>query len=336
MTAAFESPTIPVMKVLVTGGTGFLGSHLVDRLLEGPDAEVHALVRSPEKARRLEGNERIHFHRGDLFNVPRLPSGLSAVFHLAGMTKACKASDYYTVNQGGTASLFRALEAQDGSPRIVHLSSLAAAGPSSPGRPIREDDPPRPVSAYGKSKLAGEREALGFKDRFPLVILRLSAVYGPRDEDFLEFFRWIRRGILPAYGGRPKSLSLCTARDAVRAILLSARADVRSGEIFNIGAAPPATWDEVGETAARILGKKVARVRIPVVATFLACAVSGGVGRLRRKPATLNLSKFRDMRPESWVADVGKARTALGFEAATSLEEGLRETLDWYRAHGLL
>lgn len=324
------------MKVLVTGGTGFLGSHLIDRLLAEPDTEVHALIRNPAKLRWLEGKERVRFLKGNLFDVPKLPSGLSVVFHLAGLTKACKASDYYTVNQAGAASLFRALACEGGSPRVVHLSSLAAAGPSSPGRPSREDDPPRPVSPYGKSKLGGEREALEFRDQFSLVILRVSAVYGPRDEDFLEFFRWIRKGILPLYGRRTKSLSLCAARDAVQALLLAARAEVRSGEIFNIAAAEPSTWDELGEITARLLGTKLARVRIPAGAAFLACAVSGGVSRLRRKPATLNLSKYRDMRPDSWEADIRKAREVLGFEARISLEDGLRETLDWYVRNGLL
>ena len=336
MTAVVKSHTIPVMKVLVTGGTGFLGSHLVDRLLENPDTEVYALVRNPAKARRIEGRDRLRLLKGDLSSVPRLPSDLSVVFHLAGLTKACKPSEYYTVNQAGTASFFHALAAETGSPRVVHLSSLAAAGPSSPGRPVREDDEPRPVSPYGRSKLAGEREALAFKDRFPLVILRVAAVYGPRDEDFLEFFRWIRKGILPAYGRRRKTLSLCAAKDVVQAITLAAATEVRSGEIFNIAASKPATWDEVGETAARILGRKLVRVRIPAWAAFVIAAASTGAGRARGKPTALNLGKFKDMRPDHWEADVRKARELLGFEARTPLEEGLRETMDWYVRNGLL
>lgn len=324
------------MKVLVTGGTGFLGSHLIDRLLEDPDTEVYALVRNPAKARRLEGRDRLRLLRGDLSSVPTLPPGLSVVFHLAGLTKACKPSEYYTVNQVGTASLFRALAAEGGSPRVVHLSSLAAAGPSSPGRPVREDDEPRPVSPYGRSKLAAEREALAFKDRFPLVILRVAAVYGPRDEDFLEFFRWIRKGFLPAYGRREKTLSLCAARDVVQAIILAGAAAVRSGEIINVAAPVPATWDEVGKTAARLLGRKLVRLRIPAWAAFTVAAASSAAGRVRGRPTALNLSKFKDMRPDHWEADVRKARELLGFEARMSLEEGLRETIDWYIRNGLL
>jgi dihydroflavonol-4-reductase len=336
LTAEGKSHTIQVMKVLVTGGTGFLGSHLVDRLLEDPGMEVHALVRNPAKTRWLEGLERVRFLEGDLQSVPKLPSGLSVVFHLAGLTKTCKTSEYYTVNQAGTASLFHALAGLAEPPRVVHVSSLAAGGPSFLGRPAREADPPRPVSPYGISKLGGESEALVYKDRLPLVILRVGAVYGPRDEDFLEFFRWIRRGFLPLYGRGPKFLSLCHVREAVQAILLAGGTRVPSGEIINIANAGPSTWEELGETAARILGRKVVRVRIPGWAAFVVCAASEGAGRLRGKATALNLGKYEDMKPRSWVADVRKAREVLGFESRISLEDGLRETLEWYARNGLL
>jgi dihydroflavonol-4-reductase len=324
------------MKVLVTGGTGFLGSHLIDRLLEDPETEVHALIRNPAKAPWPEGAGGVRFIPGDLHALPPLPAGLSVVYHVAGLTKALKSSEYYTVNQAGTASLFQALARSGESPRVVHISSVAAGGPSSPGRPVREDDPPRPVSPYGLSKLRGEEEALKYKDRLPLVILRVGAVYGPRDEDFLEYFRWLRRGIRPRFGRGKQSLSLCYAADAVRAILLAARSAVRSGEVFNIADPEPRTWDEIGEIAARILGRKTVRVRVPSWLAFLACAASGAVGRLRGRATALNLSKYMDMRPDGWVADSRKAEDVLGFKTRFTLEDGLKETLDWYVRRGLL
>lgn len=324
------------MKVLVTGGTGFLGSHLIDRLLGDPGTEVHALVRNPARTRWLPAGDRLRILEGDLSRVPKLPDGLSVVFHLAGLTKATRSSDYYTVNEAGTASLFRALAAGRGSPKVVHLSSLAAAGPSSPGRPAREEDPPRPVSPYGMSKLAAEREALAHKDRFPLALLRVAAVYGPRDEDFLDFFRIIRRGVLPLYGRRPKTLSLCYAADVVEAVLSAAEAPLATGEVLNIAHPRPASWRELGETAGRLLGRKLLRVRIPAWGAFLASAASTAAAGLLGRPAALNLSKFKDMQPDHWEADVTKARRVLGFEARVSLEDGFRETLDWYVARGLL
>ncbi len=328
---------MPLVKALVTGGTGFVGNHLIDRLLEDGATEVYVLVRNRAKARRLEGIGRVHILEGNLFSIPALPSGLEAVFHLAGLTKTFKPSEYYTVNRKGTASLLAALASLPDTPRLVHVSSFAAAGPAPAGRPGREDDPPHPVSAYGKSKLMAEEEVLACRGRFPVVILRLGAVYGPGDEDFLRYFRMIRRGFMASIGRVARPLSLCHVEDAVGAMLLAARArDVASGEVFNIAAPAPATWEEIGRAAAAVFGRRVVGLRIPLWAAYLVCAASEGISRIRRKATPLNMSKFHDMRAPGWAADVEKARRVLGFEARIGLDDGLRDTLEWYARHGLL
>jgi nucleoside-diphosphate-sugar epimerase len=309
------------MRVLVTGGTGFLGSHLVEGLLEEPGVEVFARVR---------------FIAGDLQNVPALPDGLAAVYHVAGSTKTLKSRVYYTVNRDGTTNLLRALEPQSGRLRFVHMSSLAAVGPSPPERGVREDDPPRPVSHYGESKLQAEGEVLKCRDRFSVIILRPGAIYGPRDEDFLEYFRWIKRGIRPLLGRR-KSLSLVYVRDAVRAALMAGRSDLASGEIFNVADPTPCGWEDIGRVAAGLLGKKPVDLHLPLWTAYLASAASEGIGRLLGAETSLmNISKVKQMKPDGWVADVRKAREGLGFETRFSLEQGLGETIAWYLWKGLL
>jgi nucleoside-diphosphate-sugar epimerase len=327
---------IPSVKVLVTGGTGFVGSHLVDRLLERPDTEVFALVRNPKKTRWLAGPDRVGIVEGDLFNVPPLAPGIDVVYHSAGLTKTFKSSGYYTVNAGGTQNLLESLAAQGLEPRFIHLSSLAASGPSSPGRPVREEDLPRPLSPYGLSKLRAEEKALGFKDRFYVAVLRIGAVYGPRDEDFLDYFRWVARGVVPVLGSGDRRISLCYVGDVVEACLKAAEADVPSGEIFNIAREQPVSWTEFAEAAARVLGKKVRKLKVPLWVAFLAACGSDLGGRVLNKPKALNLKKFREMKAPGWVADTGKAKTLLGFEVRLSLEEGLKKTLAWYLENGLL
>lgn len=324
------------MRVLVTGGTGFVGSHLVDRLLEDPGHEIIALVRDRTRIRWLEGHDRVQLVEGDLLKPPALPAGLDAVFHLAGLTKTLRTKDYYTVNRDGTANLLKALEGQSSRLRFIHMSSIAACGPSDPERPTREDDPSNPVSPYGESKLQAEAEVARAAGRLSAVILRTAAIYGPRDEDFLEYFRWMGRGILPLVGSRPKVLSLCYVRDVVRALLLAAEADVPSGTIYNIADPRPYTWEDIGQTVAALLGKKLVPVHIPHWAAFLASAASEGVGRLAGTATALNVSKYKQMRPDCWTVDTDKARRDLGFETTVSLEEGLKETIAWYVERRLL
>jgi nucleoside-diphosphate-sugar epimerase len=321
-------------KALLTGGTGFIGSHLAEALAAA-GIEVYALVRDPGRIKFLSGID-VRLVAGDLATVPALPPGLDWVFHLAGLTKALKKEEYYNVNQKGTASFFEALAAQGQRPRIIHVSSLAAAGPSDKAAGRTEEDPASPVSPYGRSKLAGEGEALARKDRFPLVLIRVGAVFGPRDQDFLKFFRTVAKGFLPAFGRRPQPMCVCYVRDLVEALLLAARADLPSGTILNIGNAAPSDFLEIGRISARLLGRRVRRLVIPLPAVGAIARLSDGWSRISGKPTPVNRHKYRDLRQPGWTADVSKARTLLGFEARTPLDEAIRETLDWYRAQGLI
>lgn len=324
------------MNVLVTGGTGFVGSHLIDFLLGRGDVEIFVLVRDPGRLRGLSGKPDLHILKGDLFSIPTLPSSLEVVFHLAGLTKALKSNDYYTVNREGTASLFQSLLDRGLKPRVVHLSSLAAGGPSSPARGVREDDPPRPVSPYGKSKLQAEEAALSYRQDIPVTVLRVGAVYGPRDEDFLIYFRYVKKGLLPLFGPEKKYLSLCSVHDLVRAMDISSRSEAAAGEVFNIADGTPHSWEDIGWSAAEAMGKKVLPVRVPMWAAYLAASGSEIISKLIGKPTPLNRSKYRDMKQPGWVADVRKAKELLGFETARPLDEAIRETVQWYERNGLL
>lgn len=329
LTGAGDSHTIRAVNVFLTGGTGFIGSHLIELLL-ARGASIIALVRDPVRAAALEGKG-VRFLRGDLFSLPPLPAGIDIVFHLAGRTRSLKTADYYTVNHEGTASLFRRLKAGSGRPKVIYLSSLAAAGPSINGTPVKESDPPHPVTHYGRSKLLGEEEALRFKDEFPLVIARATAVFGPRDLDFLTYFKVINRGIL-ATVRKNRMVSICYVRDLAEALCLCAEKELPSGEIFNIADPAPVSWEEFGLAAARALGKKAVRVRVPLGVVAAAAALSELRDRLARNPGIFNRDKYRDLKQTGWVADVGKAARMLSFRTRYPLDRALRETMDWYKA----
>jgi len=324
------------MRAFVTGGTGFIGSHLIDYLLENKGAEVYALVRDPTNLKWLTGLD-VHLLKGDLFTLPSLPSDIDYVFHIAGITKARKLADYYTVNQHGTASLFQTLQRQKISPRkIIYLSSIAASGPSAEKIPIKENDKPHPIHPYGESKLLGEKEALKFRNNFSLIIIRVGAVFGPRDKDFLSYFKIINKGILPSLAFKRRRLSLCYIEDLVHAFDLCLQKDIESGEIFNIADPQPYTWDELGREAGKILGKKLFSVKFPLCLLYPIALISEGLSNLRKRTTTFDRRRLREMRQPGWIIDTKKAEERLAFSLKFSIQEGLQKSLTWYIDQGWL
>lgn len=322
------------MKALITGGTGFIGSHLAEALTAA-GVEVYALVRDPSNIKFLRGTG-VRILSGDVTDIPVIPPGLDRVFHLAGLTKSLQTSAYYTVNERGTASLLDAVAARNPGVKVVVLSSLAAGGPSDGVFGRRECDPPAPVSPYGKSKRGGEIQALSRADRLALTIIRVGVVFGPRDSDFLNFFQSIRRGILPLFGRRIRPFSVCYVRDLVEAIRRAGETETASGEIFNVGNAVPSSFEEIGRIAAGVLERRVRRIVIPLSGVRAAALAADAWSRWTQRPSIINRTKFVELKQKGWTADVEKARLELGFVAATSLQDGLRETLRWYLDQGWL
>jgi len=322
------------MKALVTGGTGFIGSHLVE-YLSARDVEIFALVRDPSNLKFLKGLA-VQVLHGDLLSVPALPSDLDCVFHLAALTKPIKSADYYTVNQRGTASFFEALRRQRLSPKIIHLSSLAACGPSIDGRGRQENESPAPVSHYGRSKLLGEEAALALKDRWPVVIIRVGVVFGPRDDDFLRYLKPLRQGILLSFGLKSRWMSVCYVKDLVRALDLAARQTLPSGTIINIGDPAPYSFEEMGRVAGQILGKKLRKIVIPLPVVYLAALASDISTAFSGRPSIITRKKFPELKQAGWMADVRKSWEVMGFQIRYTLEEALRETIGWYQANGWL
>jgi dihydroflavonol-4-reductase len=324
------------MRVFVTGGTGFIGSHLIDYFLNIKGAEVYALVRDPSNLKWLKDLD-VHLLKGDLFSLPSLPSGIDYIFHAAGITNTRELADYYTVNQLGTASLFQTLQTQKIAPKkIIYLSSLAASGPSKDKIPVTENDEPHPIHPYGESKLFGEKEALKFKYISPLIILRAGAVYGPRDKDFLSYFKIIKKGILPSLASKKRWLSLCYVDDLVHAFDLCLQKNLETGEIFNIADPQPYAWDELGKEAGKILGKRLFSVKIPFLLLYPAAFISEGISTLRKKTTTFDLRRIKEMKQPGWIADTKKAADLLAFSPRISLQLGLQKSLEWYTDQGWL
>lgn len=325
-------------KVLVTGGTGFVGSHLVEALLAlGHD--VACLVRDPSRLRWLSGLP-VRVIRGDCSVPGSLPAaieGVSVVYHAAGLTKARKAREYYEVNQIGTRNLLDACAGH--SPELeafVLVSSLAAAGPSPDGGPVRDTDPPRPVSDYGRSKLLAEEEVRNRRGRFPVTILRPSAVYGPRDADMFELFRWASRGLTVEIGGGDRFIQPCHVQDLVTALLLAGERRVPSDSVYFVAEARPYSWKEFQAALLAGGGVTARRVTVPLGLAYLMGLAAEAASVFTGKAALTNRQKVREAAQKHWICDVEKIARDLGFHAAWPLDRGLAMTWSWYRENGWL
>ena len=325
-------------RSLVTGGTGFIGSHLVEALLH-QGREVRCLVRSPNSLKWIRGLP-VEILEGDCTDFVSLRTaveGMDEIYQVAGVTKAPEHRAFYRTNVLGTENLAKAcLERNPNIQRLVYLSSQAAVGPCR-GRGLSvETDACQPVSHYGLSKRQGEEAVLRYRDRLSVVILRACAVYGPRDRDFLPIFRSIERGIEIGLWGVQHRVSLCYVDDLVSALVMAADRDLPSGEIFFVSDGNTYTWSDVGAMIARTMGARTIRLGLPV-GVFRWCAeVSDWVSRRSGKPQILSKERYQEMIHPNWCCDSSKVVAKLGFSPSFDLERGVGETVRWYRTQGWL
>ncbi len=325
-------------RVLVTGGTGLVGSHLVESLLRQGYA-VTCLVRNPHRLRWLQGMG-VQIVQGDCNQPESLAAavrGVSTVFHSAGLTKSKHVREYYLVNHIGTKNLLEACARHNPAiKKFILVSSLAAAGPSTNGRPVREDDTPRPVSDYGRSKLLAEEEALKYKDAFPVVIIRPSAVYGPRDRDMYELFRWAARGLMLEMTGGDRFLNLCYVADVASILRLAAEQNTGSGSVYFAAESRPYSWAEFRELLLFTGRVKARTIKIPYAAAYLIGIASEIGSMFTQKPALTNRQKVREAAHKYWVCDLSRTENDLRFRAEYPLQKGLELTWQWYRKNNWL
>lgn len=327
------------MKVLLTGANGFVGSHLLERLLEAGLA-TRLLLRPSSDLRFIEDHlPRVEVERGGLddpHTLRRAVAGVTHVLHCAGATKALTPEGLLAVNEAGTRHLVDAVNGHSGTvKRLVVLSSLAAAGPGTREHPRREDDPPEPVSQYGRSKLAGE-QAVQTACRTEYVLLRPTGVYGPRDLEFLRLFKAARAGVTPLFGGGRQQLSLVFAPDLAEVAVRSLTSPLPPQPAVNVAAPEIVTSGELARAVAQACGARCVTVPVPLAALSVICALASGWARLSGRATILAHGKDRELQAAGWVADTTRLEGWLGPVCQTTLASGLATTFAWYRKAGWL
>ncbi|HUU37604.1 MAG TPA: NAD-dependent epimerase/dehydratase family protein [Candidatus Desulfaltia sp.] len=324
------------MKALVTGATGFIGSHLAEELT-GRGWDVRCLVRRPSGLGWIE-NLNVHLVRGDCRDKPSLgPSveGVDCVFHLAGVINALSWEEYFQANVVGTKNLLEAVaERNPGLKKFIYVSSISAAGPSEKGQLPTEDDPCLPISDYGRSKLAAEEAVHAFADRFPCVIIRPPNVIGPRQRELREAVRLIKRRIKPSVGTGEPQTSLCYVGDVVEALILAAEKPEADGRTYFLAYPRPYAWSEVTKAIQETLGIRFFLLKIPYPVQWLAAAAAEAAAHLTRKRPRLTRNSVAAARKYHWIYDGTRIKRELGFEPRTDLKEAIRRTVAWNNEHG--
>ncbi len=324
------------MKALVTGGTGFVGGHLIDTLLEAGDG-VTVLVRTPTKAAGLaqRGVTVIEGSLDDPDVLERAVADQDVIYHSAGLVAARDEASFLAVNRDGSARLLAAAE-RAGRARFVFVSSLAAGGPAPRGGRRRNAEPPEPITGYGRSKLAGE--AVVRQGRLPWIIVRPPAVYGPRDAEFFRLFKASRYGILPVFGDGGQELSLVYVKDLTRAMLALARSDGALGGTWYPSHPEIVTSREVARTIGRSVGSEVRILPLPFWVGTAALSLSALAARLTGGTTLLTPDKGKELFAPAWTCDPAPLEQVTGgrWSAQYDLLRGTRETAAWYREAGWL
>ncbi len=316
------------MKALVTGATGFIGSHLCEELIR-KGYEVACLSRNNSNIKWLESSG-VKFLKGDC----TIPESLNCVidefdyiFHLAGLTKSTSKEAFFNVNTTGTENLLKKISNNSRLKRFIFISSLAAIGPGKDGVPINEKSFPSPVSDYGKSKLEAEKAVLKYKGKIPFTILRPPAIYGPRDKDMLVMFRMIKKGFFFDLG--KCYYSLLYVEDLIHGIILCAENEKAKDNIYFLSDNKSYTGEQIAMEISSALNVNAKPIKVPKFVMPFVAFISEKMNR----QSIINRYRIKDFQHDYWVCDSMKIKNEIGFNPKVGLKEGIKWTADWYRIH---
>lgn len=333
-------------KILITGASGFIGSFLVKEALK-QGFEVYAGMR-PSSSKKYLQDPRINFIELDLSSENTLLQQLKSfqqtngnidfVIHNAGVTQAKKKIDFFTVNCGYTQNLHNALQsAEMRLEKFVLISSLAAFGPGNAETfsPIELSDKQTPITAYGKSKLCAEA-LIKSAQAFPYIIINPTAVYGPRDKDFLEFVKLINKGIEPYIGTNKQMISMIYVKDLTRAVISLLQTNY-SNTSYIVSDSKAYNKEELGNIAKKILNKKTIRIKIPFFFIHFIIALIEKIQQLVFGSLPfLNTEKVNEISSPNWLCNSKEIWNDLASAPEYYLEQGLQETIEWYKINNWL
>lgn len=328
------------MRVLVTGATGFIGSHVADLLLD-KDYTVRCTIRKSSNVRWLKDKpfEQAEANFNDIDSLVQATKDVDLIVHSAGVVAAKNYDGYLAGNRDATANLLKAAQINGlDLKRFVHISSQTVAGPAkSLDEPFTEDMTPRPITKYAKSKLAAEQEVLSYKEIFPVTIVRPPAVFGPRDTAIFQMFQVAQKGLGTLIGFNRKHLNLIYSSDLARGIVDSMESEKSIGETYFIASEEIYDWNQIINAIKKAMDKKFfVKIRIPHSVVYTIAGISEFFGRFSKTAPVFNIDKGRDFVQNYWICSVDKAKRELNFKQEVGLEKGIELAINWYKANGWL
>lgn len=325
-------------KVLVTGATGFAGSHLAKRLIdEGRDVRVLARPTADLSKPELAGAEIFHGDLTDEDSVCRALDGVETVFHIAALFRKAKLPDraYWAVNYEGARTLLRESH-QHGVSRFVHCSTVGVLGHISKP-PANETTPYNPGDIYQTTKCEAEKEALRFQKEkgLPVSVVRPAGIYGPGDTRWLKMFKGIAGHRFPMVGSGDTLIHLVYIDDLVDAFILASEKPNAVGQVYIAGGARYVTLNEFAGAVSQAVSCPMPKLHIPVGPVRLASAICEDLCRAVHIEPPLYRRRV-DFFVKDRAFDITKAKRDLGYSPKVDLEEGVARTVDWYRKSGWL
>ena len=326
------------MRALVTGGHGFIGSFLVEKLLQ-ENFSVRCLVRKTSDLKWIK-HLPIEFVTGDITQKETLPAAVKDVdiiYHIAGAIKGSTREKFFSVNCDGT--LFLAEAAQKYAPnlkRFIFVSSVAAAGPGEGTQRATENSDCHPVSDYGKSKLEAEHRLKEKFPNLPLTIIRPPIVYGPRDSNFLTFFKFAKRGIFLVPEPYERYFSIVYVKDLVEGIYRASQVEAAKGQTYFMANPEFYSFESLASHLSRPFLKTPHFIYVPQLLVRILAWAGDAYVSITKKDIMLTSKKFPELAASSWICSSEKADRELHFKAQVPLSIGVRETVEWLKEHKYL
>jgi len=339
-----KPPATQSKTIVLTGATGFIGSHIVEAALQ-KGWKVVAWSRPEGNTRDLPASVRV-VKTGfanpegitDAFRQLRDEMGdIHYIVHNAGLTKTLRTSEFVTVNAGYTRHFTEGIRKAGIKPeKFILMSSLAATGPGDPVSlaPLRPEDPPRPTTRYGQSKRMAE-EIVEAVTAFPWNILRPTGVYGPKESDYFLMLKTIRNGLATRAGIAPHHITFLYVDDLVQAVFRALAMPVE-GRIFHVSDGETYTDIYYRNLCMELLNPGAFRLTFPLPLVRMVSFISEMAGHLSGKVPTLNRDKYLTMRARNWKCDITLTRELLGYQPTVLLREGLEKCIQWYKENGWL